>query len=240
MAKIASSNAKPDGVLLVPAQATIEFLHGLPVGALWGVGAKSAQVLEREGIETIGQLAEHPLPRLSRLLGAAAAHSLHDLAWGIDPRPVTVSREEKSVGMERTFETDIRDRALLDQFITKASHECARRLRAGNWLCKQVAIKMRGADFSTITRQQRLRVPTDLGREIAVAAHQLFERETLPSGGVRLFGVRAEGLISRDEGFEVALDQDERPQAAERAMDKIRGKYGAGAISLASLLEENK
>ena len=240
VAKIASSNAKPDGVLLVPAQATIEFLHGLPVGALWGVGAKSAQVLEREGIETIGQLAEHPLPRLSRLLGAAAAHSLHDLAWGIDPRPVTVSREEKSVGMERTFETDIRDRALLDQFITKASHECARRLRAGNWLCKQVAIKMRGADFSTITRQQRLRVPTDLGREIAVAAHQLFERETLPSGGVRLFGVRAEGLIARDEGFEVALDQDERPQAAERAMDKIRGKYGAGAISLASLLEENK
>lgn len=240
VAKIASSNAKPDGVLLVPAQATIEFLHGLPVGALWGVGAKSAQVLEREGIETIGQLAVHPLPRLSRLLGAAAAHSLHDLAWGIDPRPVTVSREEKSVGMERTFETDIRDRALLDQFITKASHECARRLRAGNWLCKQVAIKMRGADFSTITRQQRLRVPTDLGREIAVAAHQLFERETLPSGGVRLFGVRAEGLIARDEGFEVALDQDERPQAAERAMDKIRGKYGAGAISLASLLEENK
>jgi DNA polymerase IV len=144
------------------------------------------------------------------------------------------------VGMERTFETDIRDRALLDQFITKASHECARRLRVGNWLCKQVAIKMRGADFSTITRQQRLRVPTDLGREIAVAAHQLFERETLPSGGVRLFGVRAEGLIARDEGFEVALDQDERPQAAERAMDKIRGKYGAGAISLASLLEENK
>ena len=83
VAKIASSNAKPDGVLLVPAQATIEFLHGLPVGALWGVGAKSAQVLEREGIETIGQLAEHPLPRLSRLLGAAAAHSLHDLAWGM-------------------------------------------------------------------------------------------------------------------------------------------------------------
>ena len=114
VAKIASSNAKPDGLLLIPAEATIEFLHGLPVGALWGVGAKSGQILEREGIQTIGQLAEHPVQRLARLLGAAAAHQLHDLAWGIDPRPVCVSREEKSVGMERTFELDIRDRGVLE------------------------------------------------------------------------------------------------------------------------------
>ena len=240
VAKIASSNAKPDGLLLIPAEATIEFLHGLPVGALWGVGAKSGQILEREGIQTIGQLAEHPVQRLARLLGAAAAHQLHDLAWGIDPRPVCVSREEKSVGMERTFELDIRDRGVLEQFITKAAHECARRLREGGWVCRQVAIKMRGADFSTITRQQRLAAPTDLGREISRIARELFARETLPSGGVRLFGVRAEGLIAREEGFEVMLDQDERPEAAERAMDQIRGKYGAGAISIASLLDENK
>ena len=240
VAKIASSNAKPDGLLLIPAEATIEFLHGLPVGALWGVGAKSGQILEREGIQTIGQLAEHPVQRLARLLGAAAAHQLHDLAWGIDPRPVCVSREEKSVGMERTFEVDIRDRGVLEQFITKAAHECARRLREGGWVCRQVAIKMRGADFSTIARQQRLAAPTDLGREISRIARELFARETLPSGGVRLFGVRAEGLIAREEGFEVTLDQDERPEAAERAMDQIRGKYGAGAISIASLLDENK
>ena len=214
VAKIASSNAKPDGLLLIPAEATIDFLHGLPVGALWGVGAKSGQILEREGIQTIGQ--------------------------GIDPRPVCVSREEKSVGMERTFELDIRDRGVLEQFITKAAHECARRLREGGWVCRQVAIKMRGADFSTITRQQRLAAPTDLGREISRIARELFARETLPSGGVRLFGVRAEGLIAREEGFEVTLDQDERPEAAERAMDQIRGKYGAGAISIASLLDENK
>ena len=233
VAKIASSNAKPDGLLLIPAETTIEFLHGLPVGALWGVGAKSGQILEREGIQTIGQLAEHPVQRLARLLGAAAAHQLHDLAWGIDPRPVCVSREEKSVGMERTFEVDIRDRDVLEQFITKAAHECARRLREGGWVCRQVAIKMRGADFSTITRQQRLAAPPDLGSESSRIARELFARETLPSGGVRLFGVRA-------EGFEVMLDQDERPEAAERAMDQIRGKYGAGAISIASLLDENK
>ena len=228
------------GIASTKSVATIEVLHGLPVGALWGVGAKSGQILEREGIQTIGQLAEHPVQRLARLLGAAAAHQLHDLAWGIDPRPVCVSREEKSVGMERTFELDIRDRGVLEQFITKAAHECARRLREGGWVCRQVAIKMRGADFSTITRQQRLAAPTDLGREISRIARELFARETLPSGGVRLFGVRAEGLIAREEGFEVTLDQDERPEAAERAMDQIRGKYGAGAISIASLLDENK
>lgn len=239
VAKIASSNAKPDGMLLIPADATIDFLHGLPVGALWGVGAKSGQVLEREGIITIGDLARHPLGRLTRVLGGSTAHHLHNLAWGIDPRPVSVTREEKSVGMERTFEADICDREVLERFITKAAHECALRLRQGQWLCRQVAIKMRSTDFSTITRQQRLSVPTDLGREIAKTALDLFHRETLPSGGVRLFGVRAEGLIAREDGFEVALDQDERPEAAERVMDQIRGKYGAGAISIASLLDEN-
>ena len=236
VAKIASSHAKPDGLLLIPAPSTVDFLHGLPVGALWGVGGRTGAILDREGIDTIGDLAHAPVARLSKLLGVAAAHHLHDLAWGIDPRPVTASRPEKSVGKERTFEEDERSRELIEEFILAAAHDCARRLRAGGVVGWTVGIKMRGADFHTITRSVSLVAPTDTGRDIARAAQSLFAREDMPIGGVRLFGVRVEGLQSRSGGVAVTLDRDERPAASERAMDQIRSKFGAGALAPATLL----
>ncbi len=236
VAKIASSHAKPDGLLLIPHEATVEFLHGLPVGALWGVGGRTGAILDREGIDTIGDLAHAPLARLTKLLGVASAHHLHDLAWGIDPRPVAPARAEKSVGMERTFEEDVRSRAQIEEFILAASHDCARRLRAGGVVGWTIGIKMRGADFHTITRSVSLVAPTDTGRDIARAARELFAREDLPIGGVRLFGVRVEGLQARSGGVAVTLDRDERPAASERAMDQIRTKFGAGALAPATLL----
>ena len=239
VAKIASSHAKPDGLLLIPHEATVEFLHGLPVGALWGVGGRTGAILDREGIDTIGDLAHAPLARLTKLLGVASAHHLHDLAWGIDPRPVAPARAEKSVGMERTFEEDVRSRAQIEEFILAASHDCARRLRAGGVVGWTIGIKMRGADFHTITRSVSLVAPTDTGRDIARAARELFAREDMPIGGVRLFGVRVEGLQSRSGGVAVTLDRDERPAASERAMDQIRTKFGVGALAPATLLGKN-
>ena len=236
VAKIASSHAKPDGLLLIPHEATVEFLHGLPVGALWGVGGRTGAILDREAIDTIGDLAHAPLARLTKLLGVASAHHLHDLAWGIDPRPVAPARAEKSVGMERTFEEDVRSRAQIEEFILAASHDCARRLRVGGVVGWTIGIKMRGADFHTITRSVSLVAPTDTGRDIARAARELFAREDMPIGGVRLFGVRVEGLQSRSGGVAVTLDRDERPAASERAMDQIRTKFGAGALAPATLL----
>ena len=236
VAKIASSHAKPDGLLLIPQDATVEFLHGLPVGALWGIGGRTGSILDREGIDTIGDLAHAPVARLSKLLGVASAHHLHDLAWGIDPRTVTTSRPEKSVGMERTFEEDVRSRDQIEEFILAAAHDCARRLRAGDVVGWSVGIKMRGADFHTITRSMSLVAPTDTGRDIARAAQSLFAREDMPIGGVRLFGVRVEGLQSRAGGVAVTLDRDERPAASERAMDQIRSKFAAGALAPATLL----
>ena len=236
VAKIASSHAKPDGLLLIPHEATVEFLHGLPVGALWGVGGRTGAILDREGIDTIGDLAHAPLARLTKLLGVASAHHLHDLAWGIDPRPVAPARAEKYVGRESTFEEDVRSRAQIEEFILAASHDCARRLRAGGVVGWTIGIKMRGADFHTITRSVSLVAPTDTGRDIARAARELFAREDLPIGGVRLFGVRVEGLQARSGGVAVTLDRDERPAASERAMDQIRTKFGAGALAPATLL----
>lgn len=237
VAKIASSNAKPDGLLLVPEAATVDFLRGLPVGALWGVGGKTGAVLQREGIDTVGQLADLPLARLARLVGTASAHHLHDLAWGIDTRRVGGGGEEKSVSTERTFDDNVHDRAGIERFIVAASHDCARRLRAADMVGWGVAIKMRDGAFHTITRSAALAAPTDVGREIAQAAGALFARLPIPSGGVRLFGVRVDRLQVRSSGVATPLDGDDRPAKSERAMDRIREKYGDASLRPATLLE---
>lgn len=240
VAKIASSHAKPDGLLLVPADATVEFLHGLPVGALWGVGGRTAEVLDREGIVTVGDLARADLARLQRLVGAAGAHHLHDQAWGVDRRRVSPGREEKSVGTESTFPENVVDRHALEQFVVRAAHQCARRLRESGAVGWTVSIKVRDPEFRTITRSVTLPVPTDLGREVARAAQELFARETMPTGGVRLLGVRVENLQRRCEGVAATLDEDGRPLATERAMDAVARRFGTAAIGPASLLPDGR
>ncbi|QWW18949.1 DNA polymerase IV [Schaalia sp. 19OD2882] len=237
VAKIASSHAKPDGMLLVPASATTDFLHGLPVGALWGVGGRTEEVLTREGIVTVGDLARTPMVRLVRVLGSAHAHHLHDLSMGVDPRPVRSGREDKSVGTERTFEEDVRSREDLEHFVLDASHSCVRRLRRAGMVGRTVVLKMRSGDFHTITRSLTLREPTDVGRVVAQAARTLLDREAIPATGVRLLGVRVEGLSSREDGVLVALDEDGRPLAAERAMDEIAARFGPGALRPATLVD---
>ncbi len=237
VAKIASSNAKPDGLLLIPESATVDFLHGLPVGALWGVGSVTAEKLERAGIDTVGDLAHLEMSRLARLAGVAGAHHLHDLAWGIDRRRVRGGREEKSVGTERTFEDDLRSRSEVEAFLLAASHDCARRLREQDAVAWTIVLKLRDPSFTTLTRSTTLHAPTDVGRVVFAAAKALFDRETMPAGGVRLAGVRCEGLQARDGGVAVELDSDERPLASERAMDSVRTKFGRGALRPATLLD---
>lgn len=236
VAKIASSNAKPDGLLLIPAEATVEFLHGLPVGALWGVGSVSAKRFEEAGIDTIGELAMLDPPRLARLVGTANAHHLHDLAWGIDRRRVSPQREEKSIGTEQTFEVDLRSRSDVEAFLLKASHECAGRLRARECVAQTVVLKLRDPSFRTLTRSTTLHAPTDVGRVIFEAVKALLDGEAMPVGGVRLAGVRCEALRPRSEGFAVALDEDGKPLASERAMDSVRSRFGGNAIQPATLL----
>lgn len=237
VAKIASSNAKPDGLLLVPASATLEFLHGLPVGALWGVGSVSAERFEAAGIDTIGDLARLEIHRLAKIVGTANARQLHDLAWGIDRRPVLAGREEKSVGTERTFEDDLRSRDEVESFLLGASHDCARRLRAQEAVAWTIVLKLRDSSFRTITRSTTLHAPTDVGRVVFSAVKSLFDKEAMPAGGVRLAGVRCEGLRARSAGVAVLLDEDARPLASERAMDSVRSRFGREALRPAALLD---
>src|SRR5665647_1651251 len=194
VAKLASSRAKPNGLLVIPAEDTIAFLHRLPVGALWGVGATTEQSLTRLGLRLIGDIATTPLATLQGALGDASARRLQDLAWGRDPRQVSVERAEKSIGHEVTFEHDLTDVARLRSELLRQSDAVAARLRGAGLVGRTVVLKLRYADFSTVTRSRTLPEPTNVGRRIYEEAAAAFD--SLASRGirVRLIGVRVEQL----------------------------------------------
>ncbi|MFV0254409.1 MAG: DNA polymerase IV [Beutenbergiaceae bacterium] len=238
VAKLASAHAKPDGLLLIPADATVRFLHSLPVGALWGVGERTEQTLARAGIRTVADLAHTPAPSLHRLLGTAGGARLHDLAWGRDPRPVQTARREKSIGHEQTFSTDLTDLADMATVLLDFSHRCAARLRAAGLVTAVVAIKVRFADFTTLTRSHTLDAPTDVAHDIYRTARELLAGMRLPPTGVRLLGVRCEALSdAATTSVQLTLD-DPGPQrrAAERTMDQIRARFGSSGVTSGSLV----
>jgi len=235
VAKLASSRAKPDGLLVVPESETVAFLHPQPVSALWGVGGRSEERLTRLGIRTVGDLAQVPIDTLRRAIGDAGAARLHELAWGRDPRAVDPSREEKSLGHETTFEHDIVDAAVLHREILRLSDGVAVRLRRAGVRARTVVLKLRFSDFTTITRSRTLAEPTDLARRIAEEARALYDAAAEGGRPVRLIGVRGEGL-----GGEVASlglwDDDEQWRVAEGTVDAVSSRFGPGTLTPASLL----
>lgn len=240
VAKIASAHAKPDGRLLIPKDRTLDFLHPLPIGALWGVGKKTGEVLRVRGIDTVGQLANVPIRDLAQWIGNASAQHLNALAWGVDDRAVSTREREKSISTERTFEVNVTSPEVLQAFILRAAHDCARRLRKMGLLAWTVTVKVRDQKFNTTARSKTLLAPTDVGREIAQVATSLIEMRSLPSGGVRLAGVGVSSLVGGDGGVPTLLDEDPRPRVAELAMDAAQERFGAGAVMPASLLPGKK
>ncbi|QZN84473.1 DNA polymerase IV [Cellulomonas sp. C5510] len=236
VAKLASGHAKPDGVLLVPKDATVAFLRVLPVGALWGVGDRTAASLERWGIRTVAELADSDVATVQRAVGRVAGAHLHDLAWGRDPRPVRPGREEKSVGAEETFAADVADMRVVESKALELADRCAGRLRLQHLAARTVAIKVRTADFRTLTRSRTLPQPTDVGREIYLAARDLLAGVDLGGLPVRLVGVRAEGLVAAEDVVrqptleEAVAEHSDARREAERAMDLVRERFGRSAI----------
>lgn len=238
VAKLASGRAKPDGLLIVPAAETLAFLHPQPITALWGVGAASAQRLERLGLHTIGDVADAPLDALTRALGPASAGHLHALAHGHDPRSVTPERAEKSIGHEVTFETDLTDRATIDRELLRLADRVAERLRRGGWVTRTVSVKLRFGNFETITRAQTLAEPTDVAQRIATEARALYAASPVVGRGLRLVGVRAENLLPTGAIARGLWDDDETWRDAEEGIDALAEKFGRGAVQRASLLRD--
>ncbi|WP_182113638.1 MULTISPECIES: DNA polymerase IV [unclassified Actinotalea] len=239
VAKLASGFAKPDGVLLVPRDATVELLRSLPVGALWGVGERTRDALARWGITTVAQLADADVAVVQRAVGRATGAHLHDLAWGRDPRPVVTERQEKSIGAETTFEQDTAAVDVLEGHLLRLADRCASQLRARGYVARTVSLKVRTEDFTTLTRSRTLGTPTDVGRDLYAAARDLLGGVDLGARRVRLLGVRAEGLgeaTARQLTLEEAVDDaSDARRRAEQAMDDVRQRFGAGALGAAAL-----
>ncbi|MBD1541661.1 DNA polymerase IV [Arthrobacter sp. IA7] len=238
VAKIASTRCKPDGLLLIRPEQTVPYLHSLPVNALWGVGGKTAEVLARMGIRTVADVAATPVSSLKKVLGATGEH-VHRLSWGIDSRTVTPVRVEKSIGAEETFALDTADNALLHRELLRLSHRTAERLRASGLVARTVALKLRYADFSTVTRSRTVHTPLDSAQLIYAVAIQLLESLGSRPLMVRLVGVRAEQLeAAAQTSLQLSLDRrDDNWRAAEQALDKVAEKFGSKSVLPARLLE---
>jgi DNA polymerase IV len=237
IAKLASGLAKPDGLLVVPGDNTIAFLHPLPISALWGVGAKTAEQLERLGLRTVGDVAGSSLASLSTALGGAVGQKLHDLAWAQDPRQVTTLREEKSVGHEVTFEFDVTDAATIRRELLRMSDQVAVRLRRAGLVGRTVVLKLRYGDFTTITRSRKLEEHTALGRRIYDEVVDVYTGVERQGARIRLVGVRMEQLAPASEAALGLWDTDEGWRDAEDAIDAVSERFGRGLVQPAALVK---
>ena len=213
----------------------------MPVGALWGVGDKTEETLHRLGLRTVGDIAHVPRDTLLRALGQASGAHLHELSWGRDPRSVVPTVEDRSIGHEETFARDVDDPEVVRRTLLKLSERAAARLRSHGQVARTVSIKVRFADFTTITRAKTLRDATDVGREVYATAKGLYDALGLQRARLRLVGVRLEGLVDADQSSRQLL-LDERPQGwreADRAVDAASARFGAGAVRPASLVPEH-
>ncbi|HVT20191.1 MAG TPA: DNA polymerase IV [Jatrophihabitantaceae bacterium] len=239
VAKLASSHAKPDGLLVVPKQSTLAFLHPLPVGALWGVGDKTEEALTRIGLRTIGDIAATPVSTLIHTVGKAAGAHLHALANGEDPRRVVADEPDRTIGAEETFARDIADRDGILRELLRLAERCAERLRASGQVGRTVAIKVRFTDFRTISRSRTLSQHTDVAHLIYTTAAQLYDALDIDGTPLRLVGVRMEGLAkAKETPQQLTLTGDsEEWRAAEQAVDRVTSRFGPGAVRPATLVK---
>ncbi|MCS5733067.1 DNA polymerase IV [Herbiconiux daphne] len=246
MAKLASGRAKPDGMLVVRPSEVLGYLHPLPVRALWGVGEKTAEQLERRGLRTVGDIADTPLETLVRGLGEATGVKLHELALGIDTRDVETVSQEKSVGHERTFDIDEWSPEVLRRELLHQSTRVAVRLRAAGLVGKTVALKLRYSDFTTISRSRTLAEPTDLGKRIFDEVSAIFDAVGAKHQAIRLIGVRVEQLTEAGGSVhQPALWADETVPSegwreAELTIDRVTAKFGTDSVRPASLVHAPK
>ena len=241
VAKIASDSRKPDGLVVVPPGHERALLDPLPVRALWGVGPATAQRLQRVGVTTVRALAELTPERLAAMFGPARGTSLHELARGLDTRPVVADRELKSVSVEDTFPVDLADRARLAVELDALAHRLAGRLRGKERAGRTVTLKVRRRDFTTITRSETLAGPTDDVAVIRDTARRLLASVEV-EGGVRLLGVGVSSLadLAQAELFDAmaagvepapaAPPDDEAGPTWRPGADVVHDRHGRGWV----------
>jgi DNA polymerase IV len=231
LAKVASAVAKPDGLLVVEPDRELEFLHPLPVEALWGVGRVTAAKLHERGITTVGQVAMLAELELVAMLGRASGRHLHALANNYDPRPVEVRRRRRSIGAQRALGRRRRSPEELATVLIALVDRTSRRLRAAKRVCRTVVLRMRFEDFSRATRSYTLREPTDQTHTILQAATGLLRasRPMIERRGLTLLGIALANL-SDGGAVQLVLPFD-RARDLDTVVDRVRDRFGSGAIT---------
>jgi DNA polymerase IV len=238
LAKVASGVAKPDGLLVVPPERELVFLHRLEVERLWGVGPVTAEKLHARGITTVAQVAGLGEAELVAMLGQAAGRQLHALAHNHDPRRVQVGRRRGSIGSQRAFGRRHRSFAEIDASLVAIVDRVTRRMRAARRVGRTVVLRLRFDDFSRATRSHTLLHATDnthvvlsTARGLLAAAHPMIERQ-----GLTLVGISVANLENAD-AVQLALPLDARSDGAlDAALDEVRLRFGPTAITRAVLL----
>lgn len=238
LAKVASGVAKPDGLLEVPPDGELEFLHPLPVERLWGVGPVTAARLRERGIATVGDVAPMGEEALAALIGAAAAGHLHALAHNRDPRPVETGRRRKSIGAQHALGRAGRDPAEVDAALLALVDRVAQRLRGAHRAGRTVTLNLRFDDFTRITRSHTLPEATAETQVVLAAAQRLLDqvRPRVVRDGCTLVGVAVANLVEED-ALQLSLDLDGHPRdALDAAVDEVRERFGTGAVTRATQL----
>jgi DNA polymerase-4 len=238
IAKLASQHCKPNGLLEIATDQILSFLHPLPANAIWGVGPKTNEQLEKLGLRTVGEIANTPLSTLIRALGEAAGTSLYELAWGRDYREVISYEPEKSISAAETFASDIDDpEEILREFL-RLCEKATLRMRDAGYCAKTISIKVRFADFKTITRSKKMDQPISGTKESFEVAKQLYLALKLDRVRIRLVGVSLEGLTPADEAAEQLLigQRDVGWREADSAIDRVKAKFGRGSVRPARLV----
>ena len=238
LAKVASGVAKPDGLLVVPPDGELAFLHPLPVERLWGVGPVTAGKLRDRGIRTVGEVAQLAEEALVSVLGRAAGRHLHALAHNRDPRPVRSGRRRGSIGSQRALGRSPKSLDAVDETVVALVDRVTRRMRAAGRVGRTVVLRLRFDDFSRATRSHTLPRATAETRTILVVARWLLATAVpmIERQGLTLVGV-AVGNLEDDGALQLALPLDRHSGGAlDAALDEVRDRFGATAVTRAVLL----
>jgi DNA polymerase-4 len=238
LAKVASGVAKPDGLLVVPPDAELDFLHPLAVERLWGVGPATASRLHGKGITTVGEVARLDRATLVSILGPAAGRHLHALAHNADPRAVVVGRRRRSVGSQHALGRRRRSPEAVDADLVGLVDRVTRRLRASGRLGRTVVLRLRFDDFSRATRSHTLPRATDQTQAVLATARALLEGAAplIRARGLTLVGVAVANLDDGD-AVQLTLPFDRYSDGAlDAALDEVRERFGSSAVRRAVLL----
>jgi DNA polymerase-4 len=237
IAKLASGHCKPNGLLEIKEDRILTFLHPLPVSDLWGVGPKLAEQLQKLGLNTVSDVAKTPLETLKRALGEATGEHLYELSWGRDFRAVIPEEPDKSISAAETFSYDIDDPEIILREYLRLTEKASARLRDKELFAKTISIKVRFADFSTITRSKTLPLPISSTHEIYQVVKDLYKALKLERARLRLVGVSLENLYE-SAPEQLMLGQREKGwREAESAVDRAAERFGEESVRPARLIK---